>query len=156
VIRHGHIAVQVRSFDVRGSLGCDCGISRPMEGNPMSLHFRRSAGLGRLVRLNVHKSGLELSAGDAGCTLNFDRNGIRSKVGVPGTGLSYSSNLPPRQHAHVQQAAAVALPAAVEERFWQAVALEIAEGLCKAVLLIGSIVAGIVLGVVVAAMSSQL
>ena len=122
----------------------------------MSLHFIRSAGLGRPVRLNVSKSGLNLSAGDAGCTVNFGRNGIRSKVGVPGTGLSYSSNLAPRQHAHVQQAAAVALPAAVEERFWQAVALEIAEGLCKAVLLIGSIVAGIVLGVVVAAMSSQL
>ncbi|HVI66713.1 MAG TPA: hypothetical protein VM910_29680 [Bradyrhizobium sp.] len=100
------IAVQVRSFDVRGSLGRDCGINRPMERNPMSLHFRRSAGLGR--------------------------------------------------NAHVQQAAVVAQPTAIEERFWQAVALEIAEGLCKAVLLIGSIVAGIVLGVVVAAMSSQL
>jgi len=122
----------------------------------MSLHFRRSAGLGRLVRLNLYKSGLHLSAGDAGCTLNFDRNGIRSKIGVPGAGLSYSGNLPPRQHAHVQQAAVVAQATAIEERFWQAVALEIAEGLCKAVLLIGSIVAGIVLGIVVTAMSSQL
>jgi hypothetical protein len=107
VIRHGHIAVQVRSFDVRGSLGGDCGINRPMERNPMSLHFRRPAGLGSLVR----------------------------------------------QHAHVQQAAVVAQPSAMEERYWQAVALEIAEGFCKAVLLIGSIVAGIVLGIVVAAMS---
>src|SRR5262249_33507273 len=106
VIRQGHVAVQVRSFDVRRSLGRDCGVNRPMERNPMSLHFRRSAGLVR--------------------------------------------------HAHVQQAAVVAQPTAIEERFWQAVALEIAEGLCKAVLLIGAIVAGIVLGVVVAAMSSQL
>ena len=122
----------------------------------MSLHFRRSAGLGRLVRLNLSKSGLDLSAGGAGCTVNLDRNGIYSKVGVPGIGLSYSGNLPPRQHAHVQQAAVVAQPTAVEERFWQAVAFEIAEGFCKAVLLIGSIVAGIVLGIVVAAMSSQL
>jgi hypothetical protein len=47
-------------------------------------------------------------------------------------------------------------PTAMEQRYWQAVALEIAENLCKAVLLIGSIVAGIVLGIVVAAMSSQL
>ena len=122
----------------------------------MSLHFRRSVGLGRLVRLNLSKSSLNLSAGGVGCTLNFDRNGIRSKVGVPATGLSYSSNLTPRQHAHVQQAAVVAQPTAIDERYWQAVTLEIAEGLCKAVLLIGSIVAGIVLGVVVAAMSSQL
>ena len=120
----------------------------------MSLHFIRSAGLGRPVRLNVSKSGLNLSAGDAGCTVNFGRNGIRSKVGVPGTGLSYSCNLPPPPRAHVQHAAVVAQPAAVEEQYWQAVALEIAEGLSKAVLLIGSIVAGIVLGVVVAAMSS--
>jgi len=127
-----------------------------MERNPMSLYFRPSVGLGRLVRLNLSKSGLNLSAG-TGCTLNFDRNGIRSKVGVPATGLSYSSNLTPRQHAHVQQGAVVAQPTAAEERLrWQAVALEIAEGLCKAVLLIGSIVAGIVLGIVVAAMSSQL
>ena len=123
----------------------------------MSLHFRRSVGLGRLVRLNLSKSSLNLSAGGVGCTLNFDRNGIRSKVGVPAIGLSYSSNLTPRQHAHVQQGAVVAQPTAAEERLrWQAVALEIAEGLCKAVLLIGSIVAGIVLGIVVAAMSSQL
>jgi hypothetical protein len=127
-----------------------------MERNPMSLHFRRSTGLGRLVRLNLSKSGLDLCAGGAGCALNFDRNEIRSKVGVPGTGLSYSSNLPPRQQAHVQLAAVVAQPTALEERFWQAVALEIAEGFCKAVLLIGSIVTGIVLGIVVAAMSSQL
>jgi hypothetical protein len=35
---------------------------------------------------------------------------------------------------------------------WQAVASEIAEGLYKAVLIIGSIVAGIALGLVVAAM----
>jgi len=42
------------------------------------------------------------------------------------------------------------------ESRWQAVAVEIAEGLCKAVLLIGSIVASIFLGIVVAAMSSQL
>jgi hypothetical protein len=98
VTRHGHIAVQVRSFDVRGALGGDCGINRPMERNPMSLHFRRSAGPGR-------------------------------------------------------QAAVVAQATAIEERFWQAVALEIAEGLCKAVLLMGSIVAGIVLGIVVTAMS---
>ena len=122
----------------------------------MSLHFRRSTGIGRLVRLNLSNSDLNLSAGGAGCTLNFDRNGIRSKVGVRGTGLSYSGNLPPRQHAHVRQAVVVAQPTAVEERFWQAVALEIVEGLCKAVLLIGSIIAGIVLGIVVAAMSSQL
>jgi hypothetical protein len=106
LIRHGHIAVQVRRFDGRGSLGRDSGINRPMERNPMSLHFRR--------------------------------------------------DLPPRQHAHVQQAAVVAQPTALEQRFWQAVALEIGEDLCKAVLLIGSIVTGIVLGIVVAAMSSQL
>ncbi|HVI15412.1 MAG TPA: hypothetical protein VM822_21400 [Pseudolabrys sp.] len=43
--------------------------------------------------------------------------------------------------------------AGLEERLrWQAVASEIAEGLCKAVLFIGSIVAGIALGLVVAAM----
>ena len=122
----------------------------------MSLHFRRSAGLGRPVRLNLSKPGLNLSAGGAGCTVNFGRNGIRSKVGVSGTGLFYSSNLPTPQRAHVQQAAVVAQPTAVEEQYWQAVALEIAEGLCKAVLLTGSILAGIVLGIVVAAMSSQL
>jgi hypothetical protein len=156
VIRHGHIAVQVRRFDGRGSPGRDCGINRPTERNPMLLHFRRSAGLGRLARLNLPKSGLNLSAGGAGSALNFDRNGFYSKVGIPGTGLSYPSNLPPRQLAHVQQAAVVAQPTALEQRFWQAVGLEIAEGLCKAVLLIGSIVMGIVLGIVVAAMSSQL
>jgi hypothetical protein len=38
---------------------------------------------------------------------------------------------------------------------WQAVALEVVEGVGKAVLLIGSMAAGIVLSVVVIAISSQ-
>jgi hypothetical protein len=38
---------------------------------------------------------------------------------------------------------------------WQAVALEVAEGVGKAVLLMGSVAAGIVLSLVLAAISSQ-
>jgi hypothetical protein len=49
--------------------------------------------------------------------------------------------------------------AVVEQRSagnrWQAVALEVVEGVGKAVLLIGSMAAGIVLSVVVIAISSQ-
>jgi hypothetical protein len=50
-------------------------------------------------------------------------------------------------------------PAVVEQRSagnrWQAVALEVAEGVGKAVLLIGSMAAGIVLSVILTAISSQ-
>ena len=51
--------------------------------------------------------------------------------------------------------AAQAAPMSPASKRWQAVALEVTEGVGKAVLLLGSMVAGIVLSVVLAAMAAS-
>ena len=58
----------------------------------MGFRYRRSIKLGSGVRLNVSKRGLSsVSIGKPGSTLNVGRRGVRSTVGLPGTGLSYST-----------------------------------------------------------------
>jgi hypothetical protein len=61
----------------------------------MSLRFRRRLGLGKLLRLNVSKSGLSVSAGVPGANINFGKRRRRPRVtvGVPGTGISYSEQI---------------------------------------------------------------
>lgn len=56
----------------------------------MGFRFRRTLSLGPLLRLNFSKSGTSLSAGVRGARMTFGRNGIRTTVGLPGSGLSYT------------------------------------------------------------------
>jgi hypothetical protein len=58
----------------------------------MVLRFRRSVKIAPGVRLNMSKSGPSLSVGGRGVTANFSKRGTRTTLGIPGTGLSYSSN----------------------------------------------------------------
>jgi hypothetical protein len=60
----------------------------------MGFRFRRRVGLGPF-RVNLSKSGISLSAGVPGLTVNAPlassrKRGPRLTVGLPGTGLSYS------------------------------------------------------------------
>ncbi len=58
----------------------------------MGFRYRRSINLGSGVRLNVSKRGLSsVSVGRPGSTLNLGRRGVRATVGLPGTGLSYTT-----------------------------------------------------------------
>lgn len=59
----------------------------------MGFRFRRSVKICKGVRLNVSKSGLSTSFGGKGFTLNASGRGLRGTASIPGTGLSYSSNL---------------------------------------------------------------
>jgi hypothetical protein len=60
----------------------------------MGFRYRKSLRLARGMRLNLTRHGLSsFSAGRPGSTLNFGRNGVRGTVGIPGSGLSYSSRL---------------------------------------------------------------
>lgn len=45
------------------------------------------------VRLNFSKSGVSTSLGPRGATINLSKKGARANVGIPGTGLSYSTPL---------------------------------------------------------------
>jgi len=58
----------------------------------MGLRIRRSIRLGRGVRLNLAKGGVSLSVGGRGLTQNFSRRGVRTTLGIPGTGISYSTS----------------------------------------------------------------
>lgn len=58
----------------------------------MGLRYRRSFRLSRSARLNVTGHGISsVSIGRPGSTVNIGRRGVRSTIGIPGTGLSYSS-----------------------------------------------------------------
>lgn len=58
----------------------------------MGFRFRRSVRLIPGVRLNFGKRGTSVSIGGAGSTVNVSERGVRTTVGLPGTGMSYSSH----------------------------------------------------------------
>ena len=58
----------------------------------MGFRFRRSVKICKGVKINVSKSGTSLSLGGAGHSVNFGSKGVRTTVGIPGTGLSYSTS----------------------------------------------------------------
>jgi len=57
----------------------------------MPFRFRRSLRLAPGLRINLAKKGASISVGGRGFTRNFSRRGVRTTVGLPGTGLSYST-----------------------------------------------------------------
>lgn len=59
----------------------------------MGLRFRKSVKLGKGMRLNFSKSGVSMSAGGKGHRVTFGRRGVRATVGIPGTGISYSTQI---------------------------------------------------------------
>ena len=56
----------------------------------MGFHFRRSFTIAPGIRLNVGKRGVSTSIGPRGATVNLRGSKVRTTVGVPGTGVSYS------------------------------------------------------------------
>jgi hypothetical protein len=73
----------------------------------MGLRFRRSIKLVPGVRLNVGLRRSSLSIGGKGFTYNVGSSGSRVTVGIPGSGLSYSTNV---QHQAPTALIANALP----------------------------------------------
>ena len=57
----------------------------------MGLRYRKSIKLMPGVKLNLSRSGISTSIGKRGATVNFSKRGTRATVGIPGSGLSYSS-----------------------------------------------------------------
>ena len=61
----------------------------------MGFRFRKSIKLAPGVRINLTKKGVSsLSVGKRGATVNVGKKGTRGTVGIPGSGLSYSSYKP--------------------------------------------------------------
>jgi len=58
----------------------------------MGWRFRRSVKIAPGIRWNLSKSGSSMSFGGHGYTVNVAKRGVRQTVGLPGTGLSFSSS----------------------------------------------------------------
>ena len=61
----------------------------------MRFRFRQSFQIVKGVRLNVGKRGASLSFGKRGFTYNINSKGGGTTVGLPGSGLSYSTQRRP-------------------------------------------------------------
>ncbi|SRR5579872_3473223 len=63
----------------------------------MGWRFRRGVRVLPGVRLNISKRGISsVSIGRRGLTLNVSRRGTKETIGLPGTGISYTT---PMQHS---------------------------------------------------------
>lgn len=71
----------------------------------MPFRFRRSFKVAPGVRLNVGKKGVSTSVGVRGAHVTVGHGKVRSTVGIPGTGLSYttSTKKPPKQSKQSKQ-----------------------------------------------------
>ena len=56
----------------------------------MGFRFRRSIKIAPGIRMNVSSRGISTSIGPRGATVNLRGDKVRTTVGVPGTGLTYS------------------------------------------------------------------
>lgn len=78
----------------------------------MGFRFRRIIPLGRLLRINVSKSGVSVSAGRPGATVNVSKDGAHVTVGAPGTGMSWREKVASRGCAPLLLVALAALACA--------------------------------------------
>ena len=57
----------------------------------MGFRFRKSTSLLPGIKLNISKKGIaSLSVGKKGAMINLGKDGVRTTVGLPGSGASYS------------------------------------------------------------------
>jgi Protein of unknown function (DUF4236) len=63
----------------------------------MGFRFSRRIRILPGLRLNLSKSGVSTSIGGRGAWLTFGKRGTRATVGLPGTGLSYSTTVAPQR-----------------------------------------------------------
>lgn len=61
----------------------------------MGFRFRKSVKLFPGIRINLSKSGASLSVGGKGLTTNFSKRGVTTTVGIPGSGISFTSTTAP-------------------------------------------------------------
>lgn len=70
----------------------------------MGLKFRKSIKLAPGVKLNLTGKGISsVSLGKNGAKVNISKKGTRSTIGIPGSGLSYSSYTPRKKATTPQQ-----------------------------------------------------
>lgn len=69
----------------------------------MPSRYRKSIKIAPGVKLNLSKSGVSTSIGRRGATVNIGHGKVRSTVGLPGSGISYSKTVSTKNSASVRQ-----------------------------------------------------
>jgi len=90
--------------------------------------FRRSIKIAPGIRWNIGKKSTSFSIGPRGLKLTAGTRGLRTTVGIPGTGISYTSQL---RHHHAPPAAQpvdAATPPAPQDRRLGALSLTVMIG----------------------------
>ena len=64
----------------------------------MPFRYRSSIRLLPGLHVNLSKSGASLSVGGRDATVNLGKRGVRTTVGLPGSGISYSETKPWHRH----------------------------------------------------------
>ena len=59
----------------------------------MGFRFRKRIRIAPGIAINISKSGVSTSVGAKGATVNIGKKGVRMTNSLPGTGLSYTTNL---------------------------------------------------------------
>ena len=65
----------------------------------MGFRFQRSVRILPFLRLNFSRDGVSASFGRHGANVRIGRRGARGTIGIPGTGLSYSTSPDPSANA---------------------------------------------------------
>ena len=65
----------------------------------MGFRFQRSVRILPFLRLHFSRDGVSASFGRHGASVRIGRRGARGTVGIPGTGLSYSTSRDPAANA---------------------------------------------------------
>ncbi len=86
----------------------------------MSFRFYRRVSLIPGLRLNASRSGLSLSIGHRGGWLTFGPRGRRATLGIPGTGLYWTEQVPPAAPPHAGHRLAFITVAAIVALAWLA------------------------------------
>lgn len=61
----------------------------------MGLRFRKSIKILPGIKVNISKKGISsIGLGKSGASINLNKKGIRTNIGIPGTGISYSKYHP--------------------------------------------------------------
>ena len=59
----------------------------------MPFRFRKSVKILPGVKVNLSKGGVSTSVGGKGFHVNVGKRGVRKTIGIPGTGISHTSNV---------------------------------------------------------------
>lgn len=65
----------------------------------MGFRFRKSVRIAPGVRINLGKKKASLSIGGRGATVNLSDRGVKTTVGIPGTGMSYVDDPSSKYHS---------------------------------------------------------